>query len=117
MDADSNFDKNEILFTHLLLSLSTSCMIQLGKSPNPITNTIERDLNQAEATITLLEMLQAKTQGNLTKDEKNFLDTTITNLRLNYVNEVRKDQEKAKTAQESKETQQPDEKGSNDAAK
>ena len=108
MDSNSNMDKNEILFTHLLLSLSTSCMIQLGKSPNPISNQIERNLNQAEATIALLEMLQAKTQGNLTKDEKSFLDTTITNLRLNYVNEVRKEQEKSKGTQETKEPKQPE---------
>jgi hypothetical protein len=91
LEQDKNFEKIVFQFTHLVLSLSTSCMIQLGKSPNPMTNQIDRDLIQAEATISILEMLQEKTKGNLSKDEQMILDTSLTNLRLNYVNEVEKD--------------------------
>jgi len=99
MVSNENFDKNAFQFTSLILSLSTSCMIQLGKSPNPMTNNIEKDLKQAEITITLLEMLKEKTKGNLSKDEQNILDSSLTNLRLNYVNEVKAD-EKAKVDNE-----------------
>ena len=90
MQFPKDMDKNTFHFTQLILSLSASCMVQLGKSPNPMTNKIEKNLEQAEASISLLEMLQAKTKGNLTKDEQLLIDTTITNLRLNFVDEAKK---------------------------
>ena len=92
MDSDKKTEQIAFQFTHLILSLSTSCMIQLGKSPNPVTNQVEKDLDQAQATISLLEMLKEKTKGNLNKDEEMILDTSLTNLRLNYVKEVEMDQ-------------------------
>ncbi|MBU1628166.1 DUF1844 domain-containing protein [bacterium] len=98
MESDKDFDKNVFQFTHLILSLSTSCMIQLGKSPNPMTNKMERDLGQAEATISILEMLKEKTKGNLSKDEQMILDTSLTNLRLNFVKEIEKEEKEESTA-------------------
>ena len=94
MESNEKFNKNVLQFTHLVMSLSTSCMIQLGKSPNPMTNKVERDLVQAQATIAILEMLKEKTKGNLTKDEETIIDTSLTNLRLNYVEEAKKDEKK-----------------------
>ena len=51
---------------------------------------IERDMNAAEMSIDMLEMLQIKTEGKLEDDEKSFLDTALTNLRLNYTAEKEK---------------------------
>ena len=38
--------------------------------------------------IALLEMIEEKTEGNLTSEEGNFLKAQLTNLRLNFVNEA-----------------------------
>ena len=65
-------------------------MIHLGKMANPVTSKIERDMNAAEMSIDMLEMLQIKTEGKLEDDEKSFLDTALTNLRLNYTAEKEK---------------------------
>jgi hypothetical protein len=48
----------------------------------------------------MLSILEEKTKGNLTKDEENFLTSTITNLRLNYIEEVK---EKGEALKEKKE--------------
>jgi hypothetical protein len=50
--------------------------------------------------IEILETLKEKTKGNLTEDEDRILMATITDLKLNYVDEVSKEEnerDKAKT--------------------
>ena len=62
----------------------------LGKVPNPVTGKIEKDLLQVKQIIELLEILEQKTKNNLSEDEENILRSTLVNLRLNYVDEVKK---------------------------
>lgn len=81
---------NGQLFMGLVYSLTQSAFISLGKLPDPITGTIERNLMQASQTIDLLAALEEKTKGNLEEDEAKFLARTISDLRLNYVDEVNK---------------------------
>jgi len=38
----------EIQFVQLIFSLKTSAIIQLGKIANPLTGSIDRDLNEAK---------------------------------------------------------------------
>jgi len=44
----------------------------------------------AKGTIDLLEMLQRKTKGNLDDDEQKLLEHVLYELRLNYVDEMKK---------------------------
>jgi hypothetical protein len=67
----------------------------MGKTMNPFTEKIERDLMQARLSIDMLEMLQERTSGNLTGEESRFLSHVLTELRLNYVAEVDEDKKKA----------------------
>lgn len=78
-------EMNKALFTHLIMSLATSAMQHLGKLVNPMTNKTEVNLDAAQSTIDVIEMLAAKTKGNLDNDESRFLTQTLTALRLNYV--------------------------------
>jgi hypothetical protein len=78
-------DMNASLFTQLVVTLATSTLQQMGKLMNPITHKMEVNLEAAQTTIDLLDMLQAKTQGNLATDEDKMLRETITALKLNYV--------------------------------
>jgi hypothetical protein len=64
---------------------------QMGKLANPMTNEIERDLQQAKASIDMIEMLQEKAKGNLSSKEEEFLDKVLFELRMNYVDESDKE--------------------------
>lgn len=91
----------EIQFIHFISSLYSSCMFQLGKIINPMTGKIEKDLNGAKATIDLLRMLEAKTKGNLSEKENSALSDALSNMQMNYVDELTREQQK-KTEPETK---------------
>jgi hypothetical protein len=74
----------------LVMSLATAAWSQLGKVPNPVTQKIEKDVEQARISIEFLRMLQEKTEGNLSVKEEEMLDNTISDLELNFADEVRK---------------------------
>ncbi len=90
-DSEKNINP---LFLQLVLSLQSAAWYQLGKTVSPISGKIERDLDQAKATIDLLAMLQEKTAGNLGNEEKQILDNTVYTLQMNYVDELEKDKGK-----------------------
>jgi uncharacterized protein YjaG (DUF416 family) len=54
---------------------------------SPVTDKIERNLEQAQISIDLLDMLEAKTHGNLTENETKLLKSVIQELKLNFVDE------------------------------
>lgn len=74
-------------FYALTLSLVNSAMISLGKIPNPVTNAIEKDFNQARVSIDMLGMLADKTKGNLSSEEDMFLKSQLTELRMLFARE------------------------------
>jgi len=78
-------------FMSLVYSLSQTAMMQLGKITNPLSGKMERNIVQAKATIDMLEMFKEKTKGNLTKTEEKMLLTNLSNLYLNYSDEVSKE--------------------------
>ncbi len=83
----------EIQFVQLIFSLKTSAIMQLGKVANPLTGKIERNLNEAKYTIDMLNMIKEKTKGNLTSDEQKIIDDAVFEMQMNYVDEVKKDEE------------------------
>lgn len=76
---------NKALFTHLVMSLASSAMQHMGKLVNPGSGKTEINLEAAQSTIDVIEMLSAKSKGNLDNEESRFLQQTLTTLRLNYV--------------------------------
>lgn len=72
-------------FPLLLTTLATQAMVGLGAVPNPLTNKAERDLEQAKHFIDLLGILEERTKGNLTAEERRLLDAFLFDLRLQYV--------------------------------
>ncbi len=87
-DADAP-EMNKALFMELVMMLSTSVMHQLGKLVNPVTGKAEVNLEAAQATIDMMAMLEAKTRGNLDKDEDRLIKTTLATLQMNYVETAR----------------------------
>jgi hypothetical protein len=82
--------QNEFLFMQVVMMFQGMAMQNLGKVMNPVTNQIDRNLDQAKNMIDLLGMLDAKTEGNLNSNEKNLLTHALYELRMNYVDEVKK---------------------------
>jgi len=80
----------EINFSSFIFSLSTSALLHFGEISDPISNKKEKNLPLAKQTIDLLGMLKEKTKGNLSKDEEELLDNILFNLRMKYVEEVKK---------------------------
>jgi hypothetical protein len=75
------------LLIQLIVSFQSAAMLQMGKIMNPVTGKIERDLDQAKQTIDMLSMLESKTAGNLSDDERQFLEHVLYELRMNFVDE------------------------------
>jgi len=73
------------LFSHLLMMLTTSAMQQLGMMGGADGNPPRADLEGAQITIDLIDMLKQKTQGNLTPDEERLLRESLTSLQMLYV--------------------------------
>ena len=76
------------LFANLVLQQTNMALMFLGKTPGPEGMTPPRDLEAASLFIDTLEMLAEKTRGNLDAHEAEFLQQSLTTLRLYYVEAV-----------------------------
>ena len=72
-------------FAMFVTGLATQALIHLGEMEHPVTKKREKNLEEAKYTIDLLEMLEEKTQGNLSADEKRYLDQVLYDLRMRFV--------------------------------
>jgi hypothetical protein len=101
---------NEALFMGLIINLQSTAMIALGKLINPLTQNIERNLDQARFTIDMLGMLEDKTNGNRAEEETRTLRRVLTELRMNYLDEVEKERKEEEKEQEKKAREKTSEK-------
>ena len=93
-----------ILFMQLIIQNQQIAMMAMGKIKNPVTDKIDRNLDHAKIYIDTLDMLLAKTKGNLSEYEEKFLVETLKELKLNYVDES--DKEKKKDEEKNEKTEQ-----------
>lgn len=84
----------EIVFTQFISGLYTSTMQHLGKLMNPFTGQVDRNLDAARHTIELVRMLKEKTKGNLTTKESDTLNNALSNMQMNYVDELERQEQK-----------------------
>jgi hypothetical protein len=80
--------RRRFLFTRLVLTFQTAAMQQMGKLSDPFTGAIARDLTQAAISIDTLDMLHERCRGNLSAEEERFLSLALSELKLNYVDEL-----------------------------
>ncbi len=83
-DDDDGDEALAVDFGGFVVSLGTSCMVNLGKHPNPDTGQPNKDLAAAGQTIDILKMLQRKTRGNLDDDERQLLASLLRDLQRAY---------------------------------
>ncbi len=92
--AEKEWEERFIAFIFNLFNLG---MAQLGKIPLPGKDKPEKNLEAAKETIELLRMIKEKTKGNLTEREEKSLASILTNLQLNYVEELKREERKEET--------------------
>jgi len=76
-------------FPAIVQWLAMQAMLGLGGMKGPGGQDIPPNLEVAKHYIDLLDVLDAKTAGNLDQEEKRLLDTTLHQLRMAYVEMVR----------------------------
>ena len=80
----------EMTFQLLIMSLSTTALVQLGLAPNPANGKTEKDLMNAKQTIDILGILEEKTKGNLIPEESHLLEQCLYDLKMSYVSLLKK---------------------------
>src|SRR5688572_7235949 len=81
-------DLHAAMFAQLVMQQANLAMMLLGKMPNPETGKTMRDLEAAQLFVNQLEMLEAKTRGNLSPPEDAMLKQTLMSLRMIFVEAV-----------------------------
>jgi len=76
----------EASFLSFIATLQLQTLVALGEIPNPMTQKADPDLVQAKYLIDTLGIIQDKTKGNLTDEEKRALDAVLYDVRMRFVN-------------------------------
>jgi len=73
-------------FTAFVVSLASTAAIHLGDLADPATGqTLEPNLEGAAQMIEILALLEEKTRGNLTAEERQVLEQILYELRMRFV--------------------------------
>jgi uncharacterized protein DUF1844 len=88
------------LFAQLVMQQNNMAMMLLGKIPHPEEGKLPRNIEAARLFIDQLEMLEAKTKGNLTKEEAALLKQSLMSLRLAFVDAVNSPEPEEKETQQ-----------------
>jgi hypothetical protein len=72
-------------FPLLVTTIATQAMASLGQIPDPIDNQPRLQLDLAKHYIDTLDVLEAKTKGNLTHEEAAMLENVLHDLRMLYI--------------------------------
>jgi len=72
-------------FSTFVLSLGSTCMVNLGRVEGPDDNKSPKDLPAAKQMIDILGILETKTKGNLDDSEARLLSSLLYDLRVQYV--------------------------------
>ncbi len=91
--AEEQLKKEDQLFIHLVNTFVQSAWISLGKVKNPVTDKLDRNIEQATYYIDLLDMLQTKMKGNLSEWEEQYIIHSLSELKLNFIDEQKKGSE------------------------
>ena len=73
------------LFANMIIQHSNMALVCLGKAPHPESGELVQDIESAKMLIDQLEMLEAKTKGNLDKREESLLKQALVAVRMAFV--------------------------------
>ena len=76
------------LFANMIIQQTNMAMMLLGKVAHPETGQFMQDIDSAKMFIDQLEMIEARTKGNLTKQEDALLKQALSALHMSFVEAV-----------------------------
>ncbi len=80
----------EVTFPAFVMSLNTSALYHLGEIADPTTGKSLVDLELARHAIDTLVLIEQKTKGNLSDEEGSLLKNILYDIKLRYVQAVKK---------------------------
>jgi hypothetical protein len=110
-EMSSKITGDQALFTQLVLSFQAAAWQQMGKVASVISGKVERNLEMARHSIDMLMMLEEKTKGNLNEDESKYLAHVLYELRMNYLDEMKKGPDKNEEEKSSSDSPDDEESG------
>ena len=79
-------DDVAVTFTGFVISLMTTAAVHFGDYPDPVTGEKKPlNLEGASQMIDILAMLEQKTRGNLTAQERSMLEQVLYDLRMRFL--------------------------------
>jgi|TARA_B100001079_G_scaffold222236_1_gene198408 hypothetical protein len=108
--AEEQMKKEDQLFIHLVNTFVQSAWISLGKVKSPVSDKLERNLEQATYYIDLLDMLQKKMKSNLSEWEEQYIIHSLSELKMNFIEENKKIDEGADSSQDEAKDESSDQK-------
>ena len=76
----------QLSFTAFVLSLASTAAIHFGDLPDPVSGEqTELNLDGAAQMLEILALMEQKTRGNLTAEEREVLNQVLYELRLRFV--------------------------------
>jgi hypothetical protein len=83
---DDQQGEGAISFAAFVLSLAHTAAVHFGDIPDPVSGQAgELNLPAAQQMIDILSLLEAKTRGNLTAEERQLLEQILFELRMRYI--------------------------------
>ena len=92
-EADLADARDPASFMNFLMLLAQNAASTLGMVEHPVTHQRDVDIDAGKHWIDVLGMLQKKTDGNLTPQEKRMLEGLLSDLRMQYVSLVNSPQQ------------------------
>ena len=99
-EADEEFSEADLAdardptsFVSFMMSIASNAASALGMMEHPVTHQREVDVELGKHWIDVLGMLQKKTAGNLTPQEKRMLEGLLADLRMQYVSLINSPQQ------------------------
>jgi len=90
--AEEEFSEEELAeardptsFVSFVMSIASNAASALGMMEHPVTHQREVDVELGKHWIDILGMIEKKTAGNLTSQEKRMLESLLSDLRMQYV--------------------------------
>ncbi|MBF88075.1 MAG: hypothetical protein CMG75_00165 [Candidatus Marinimicrobia bacterium] len=93
--------KDELLLINVVTMFSQQAWMAMGKLKNPVTDKTERNLQEASFYIDIIDLMNRKMSGNLSGDEQKFLDSSLSGLKINYLEESNKPDSKSDLKEDS----------------
>ena len=83
---------SKVDFSTFIFSLFSSALIQMGDMADPMTGQVEKNLQAAQQTIDIIDVLVTKTEGNLSEEEERLIKSASAELKWKYLDAVKESQ-------------------------